>query len=139
MAVPDYAKLSKFEDINYLCNIRDEKDFNVKFVRDKGVIILWNCYTDGKLINISKTETSVDPKAFKPWVKLSIRKFQISGREVSILQWVLASWFYKLNSEKCLKFLEPFSCLWNRDQNSKYSFKIEKFITIPITSISVLQ
>ena len=53
MAVPDYAKLSKFEDINYLCNIRDEKDFNVKFVHDKGVIILQNCYTDGKLINIS--------------------------------------------------------------------------------------
>ena len=46
MAVPDYAKLSKFEDINYLCNIRDEKDFNVKFVREKVVIILQNCFTD---------------------------------------------------------------------------------------------
>ena len=79
MAVPDYAKLSKFEDINYLCNIRDEKDFNVKFVRDKGVIILRNCFTEGKLIK-------------------------------SILQWVLASWLYKLNSERCLKFLEPLSC-----------------------------
>ena len=84
MAVPEYAKLSKFEDINYLCNLRDEKDFNVKFVRDKGVIILRNCYTDGKLINLSKTETSVDPIAFKPWVKLTIRKFQISGGEVSV-------------------------------------------------------
>ena len=53
MAVPNYAKLSKFEDINYLCNIRDKKDVNVKFLLDKGVIILQNCYTDGKLINIS--------------------------------------------------------------------------------------
>ena len=53
MAVPNYAKLSEFEDINYLCNIRDKKDVNVKFLLDKGVIILQNCYTNGKLINIS--------------------------------------------------------------------------------------
>ena len=41
--VPAYAHISNNEDINYLCNVNSNVNFNCKFVRDRKVIIkyLW--------------------------------------------------------------------------------------------------
>ena len=68
--VPAYAHLSSSNEINYLCNINDDTNFNCKFVRDKKIIVLRNCDTKGNLIDL---KTPAKYLECKPWVLLSVR------------------------------------------------------------------
>ena len=42
--VPAYVHKSNNEDINYLCNVNSDVNFNCKFVRDRKVIMLHNTH-----------------------------------------------------------------------------------------------
>ena len=41
--VPEYAQLNTDQEVNYLCCIKENTDFNMKFYRDKMIVIIRNC------------------------------------------------------------------------------------------------
>ena len=79
--VPAYANLSKTEDINYLCNVNSDLNFNCKFVRDRKVIVLRNCDISGNLIDLKTPAKYLD---CKPWVLLSVREFEVYGLQTPV-------------------------------------------------------
>ena len=40
--VPAYAEITDDKEINYLCSLRDDKEYNVKFVQKKQTIVIRN-------------------------------------------------------------------------------------------------
>ena len=79
--VPAYANLSKTEDINYLCNVNSDLNFNCKFVCDRKVIVLRNCDISGNLIDLKTPAKYLD---CKPWVLLSVREFEVYGLQTPV-------------------------------------------------------
>ena len=74
--VPVYAELTEDNEINYLCTLRDYKEYNVKYIQDKQTIMLRNCDENGIVLDIALSETKLSDK---PWVLLTLRKFNIDG------------------------------------------------------------
>ena len=79
--VPVYANLSATDEINYLCNINSDLNFNCKYVRDRKVIVLRNCDTSGNLIDL---KTSAKYLSNKPWVLLIVREFSINSQKTPV-------------------------------------------------------
>ena len=79
--IPKYASLSTLVETNYLVNLRDDKNYNVKFIRDRKIVVLRNADEKGVLIDLRKSVASLPDK---PWVMLSVRQFQINGVEVPV-------------------------------------------------------
>ena len=77
VGIPKYANLVEQKDVNYLCLLRQDKNYDVKFVRDRKVIAMRNCFSDGQLIPLEK---SCDDRT-KVWVPLTVRTFSIEGND----------------------------------------------------------
>ena len=45
--VPAYAEITDDKEINYLYSLRDEKEYNVKFIQTKQTIVIRNCDETG--------------------------------------------------------------------------------------------
>ena len=73
MNVPEFAQLSTTNkiEINYLCNIRGDKSFNIKYLDEQKVVVLRNCDEVGNLLDLSKRIKSHT----KPWVLLKVKTF----------------------------------------------------------------
>ena len=54
MEVPKYAVLSNNDKmtINYLCNIRNDKDFNIRYFEERKTIVMRNCDESGNLMDL---------------------------------------------------------------------------------------
>ena len=65
--MPQVSVYAVSDEINYLCNINSDLNFNCKYVRDRKVIVLRNCDTSGNLIDL---KTSAKYLSNKPWVLL---------------------------------------------------------------------
>ena len=55
--IPRFAELSTEADINYLCNIRDDKDYNIKYLPKEKVIVMRNCDTSGNLLDLKLSKS----------------------------------------------------------------------------------
>ena len=75
--VPEYAKLNTQQEINYFCNIQDNANLTMKFIRDKKVVIMLNCNNDGSLVDLTLTPNTKT----HPWVKLTGKLFNINGTD----------------------------------------------------------
>ena len=75
MNVPEFAQLSTKNqiEINYLCNIRAEKDFNIRYLEEKKIVVLRNCNEIGNLIDLSKRSKGL--RCDEPWVLLKVKIF----------------------------------------------------------------
>ena len=40
--VPEYAQLNTDQEVNYLCCIKEDTDYNIKFYRDKLIVVIRN-------------------------------------------------------------------------------------------------
>ena len=84
MDVPKYAVLTSQDvlSINYLCNIRTNKDFNIKYFEERKHIVLRNCDQDGNLcdLKLPKYKYLVN----SPWVLLSVKEFTDLGEVYSV-------------------------------------------------------
>jgi hypothetical protein len=76
MNVPMYAELSSNHkiEINYLCNIRSDKDYNIKYLEEKKLIILRNCDATGTLLDLTKPKSSF--QMIQPWILLTVKSFK---------------------------------------------------------------
>ena len=79
--VPAYAEITDDKEINYLCSLRDDKEYNVKFVQKKQTIVIRNCDETGTVLDIALSESKLSDK---PWILLTIRKFNIDGFGISV-------------------------------------------------------
>ena len=79
--VPVYAEITDDKDINYLCSLRDDKEYNVKFVQKKQTIVIRNCDEIGTVLDIPLSESKLSGK---PWILSTIRKFNIDGFGISV-------------------------------------------------------
>ena len=82
--IPRFAELSTEADINYLCNIRDDKDYNIKYLPKEKVIVMRNCDISGnlldlKLSNYVSKHFEIVGRTYKfPYVKLATITWRIS-------------------------------------------------------------
>ena len=82
MDVPNYAQsLSEFE-INYLVNIRDDKDHNVHLLRESRILIMRNCNDDGSLCDLKLPKHKYVSNA--PWIMMLIKDFTDSKSKFEI-------------------------------------------------------
>ena len=60
MDVPKYAELSKNDKvaIHYLCNLRNDKTYNIRYFEDRKVIVMRNCDSDGNLLDLKLPKSS---------------------------------------------------------------------------------
>ena len=79
--VPAYAHISYNEDINYLCNVNSDINFNCSFVLDRKVIVYAIATHLGVLIEL---KTPANYLECKPWVLLSVRKFEVYGHQTPV-------------------------------------------------------
>ena len=79
MDVPKYALLSETDGlaINYLCNIRDEKDYNIAYLEDKKVVIIRGCDEEGNILDLKQAKSKFLNKS--PWVLLKLKTFYVEG------------------------------------------------------------
>ena len=84
MSVPKYALLSETDGlgINYLCNLRDEKDYNIVYLEEKKVVIIRDCDKDGNIVDLKLAKSKYVEKS--PWVLLKIKTFSVDGDEMSV-------------------------------------------------------
>ena len=75
LLVPQYAILKSSQEVSYLCNLKNDKDYNVKFVRDKKIIVMRNCDQEGALIDLKISSSKLSDK---PWVILGVKSLSIS-------------------------------------------------------------
>ena len=75
MELPTYALLSDSESlaINYLCNIRDGKDYNIRYLEEKRLVIIRNCDSEGNLLNLTQSKGKYLGKS--PWTLMKVKKF----------------------------------------------------------------
>jgi hypothetical protein len=75
MDIPKYAELLPKDglSINYLCNIRDNKEYNIKYFESRKFIVLRNCDTIGNLSDLTLPKSSY--MRSRPWVLLSVKEF----------------------------------------------------------------
>ena len=79
--VPEYAQSLSNEEINYLSNVRENKNYNITFLRGDKIIVLRNSDSKGNLIDLRKPAQQIPEK---PWVMLSIRNFKIESFNVDV-------------------------------------------------------
>ena len=79
--VPEYAQLNTDQEVNYLCCIKEDTDYNIKFYRDKLIVVIRNCDESGKLIDLKLSQAKMIEK---PWVLLRVRDFKIDGRSYKV-------------------------------------------------------
>ena len=80
-SVPKYADKLSDDEVNYLANLRVNKNFNVIFLREDKKILLRNCDTFGNLLDLTLPLVQLPEK---PWVMMSIRKFCVQNCEVDV-------------------------------------------------------
>ena len=75
MEVPRYALLSDSDSlgINYLCNIRDAKDYNLTYIEEKKLVIIRNCDNEGNLLDLTHSKGKYLEKS--PWVLIKVKIF----------------------------------------------------------------
>ena len=75
MEIPKYAVLSSQDamPINYLCNIRDNKDYNIKYFEERKYIVIRNCEEMGDLCDLKLPKYQYFQKT--PWALLAVRDF----------------------------------------------------------------
>ena len=74
--VPEYAMLQSDQEVNYLCSIKENKEYNMKFYRPKMIVVLRNCDPGGRLIDLKLSQSHLQ---VQPWILLRIRNFTIDG------------------------------------------------------------
>ena len=74
--VPEYAMLQSDQEVNYLCSIKENKEYNMKFHRPKMIVVLRNCDPSGRLIDLKLSQSHLQ---VQPWILLRIRNFTIDG------------------------------------------------------------
>ena len=84
MDVLKYALLSETDGlaINYLCNIRDEKDYNIAYLEDKKVVIIRGCDEEGNILDLKQAQSKFLNKS--PWVLLKLKTFYVEGNNILI-------------------------------------------------------
>ena len=75
MEIPKYAVLSSQDamPINYLCNIRDNKDYNIKYFEERKYIVMRNCEESGDLCDLKLPKYHYFQNT--PWALLTVRDF----------------------------------------------------------------
>ena len=79
MDVPKYAELSKNDKlaINYLCNLRNDKNYNIRYFEDRKVIVVRNCDSNGNLLDLKLPKSSF--LLVRPWEVLTVKTFEDQG------------------------------------------------------------
>ena len=74
MDVPMFAKLSKGDklEINYLCNTRQNINYNLHFLKHRETVIMRNCDNSGNLIDLKQSTKE------KPWIRLVLKTFMFN-------------------------------------------------------------
>ena len=80
--IPRFAELSTEADINYLCNIRDDKDYNIKYLPKEKVIVMRNCDTSGNLLDLKLSKSRFI--IADPWAMLRIKTFRDCGQDIQV-------------------------------------------------------
>ena len=80
--IPSYAELNTDSDVNYLCNICDNKEYTIKYITEKKTIVIRNCDKSGNLLDLKLPKSRF--AVCDPWVLLSIKKFRDNGKEFDI-------------------------------------------------------
>ena len=65
--VPEYAMLQSDQEVNYLCSIKENKEYNMKFYRPKMIVVLRNCDPSGRLIDLKLSQSHLQ---VQPWILL---------------------------------------------------------------------
>ena len=66
-----YANLSNDIEIEYLCNIRQEKAHNIHYLEDKKVLVIRNHEEgSGNLVDLRQSKASLIER--EPWVLLTL-------------------------------------------------------------------
>jgi hypothetical protein len=75
MGIPKYAELVTTDNlsINYLCNIRDNKEYNIKYFETRKTVVLRNCDPTGNLCDLTLPKSCYS--RLQPWVRLSVSQF----------------------------------------------------------------
>ena len=76
-----YAILHSTQEVTYLCNLKQDPDYNIKFVRDLKLIIIRKCDPSGVLIDLKTSATKLKEK---PWLLLTVKTFVVDGRNVDV-------------------------------------------------------
>ena len=84
MEVPKYAVLSNNDKmtINYLCNIRNDKDFNIRYFEERKTIVMRNCDESGNLMDLKSPKHRF--LLNKPWVLLKLKTFEDQGEKYEV-------------------------------------------------------
>ena len=72
---PFYSKLTTKLEVDYLCELRSDKSYNINFLSDDNLVVLRNCESDGQLVNLQKNDTKT-----KPWILLLVKLFSDQGK-----------------------------------------------------------
>ena len=80
-SVPEYARELTSIEVNYLANIRTEKNYNVTFLREDKKILLRNSDSKGNLLDLTLPLPQLPEK---PWVMCSLRTFNVDDCDVDV-------------------------------------------------------
>ena len=81
--VPFYANLSNDIEIEYLCNIRQDKAHNIHYLEDKKVLVLRNHQEgSGNLVDLKQSKASLIER--EPWILLTLKEFNVDDVTESV-------------------------------------------------------
>ena len=121
MEIPKYAGLTRKDSIsiNYLCNIRDNKDYNIKYFEDRKYVVIRNCDESGNLCDLKLPKYKYSKS--DPWVLLKVRDFT---EKVCLIIYLYFLMVFTLQGEVyqvpvCLTCNDQLSCITTeQDRNS---------------------
>ena len=123
MGVPGYAhSLSQFE-VNYLCNLRDDKDYNIHLLRESRLLVMRNCSQDGNLSDLKLPKHKYVSE--KPWVLLNIKDFKDKSRTYEIpVCCTCTPELAQISSYQCYESIVPLLCHHSRVAGQSWSFMV---------------
>ena len=121
MEIPKYAGLTRKDSIsiNYLCNIRDNKDYNIKYFEDRKYVVIRNCDESGNLCDLELPKYKYSKS--DPWVLLKVRDFT---EKVCLMIYLYFLMVFTLQGEVyqvpvCLTCNDQLSCITTeQDRNT---------------------
>ena len=66
----------------FACNIRDDKDYNIKYLPKEKVIVMRNCDTSGNLLDLKLSKSRFI--IADPWAMLCIKTFRDCGQDIQV-------------------------------------------------------
>ena len=80
--IPRFAELSTEADINYLCNICFNKDYNMKYLPKEKLIVMRSCDTSGNLLDLKLSKSRF--VIADPWTMLCLKTFRDCGQNIQV-------------------------------------------------------